>query len=352
MRIALVAAPWIALPPGGYGGIELVVSNLTEALVGLGQDVLLFAPGDSRTAARLLPTLPRHCGQDWSPEIAMPLFWATSSYAYARALVEGADLVHDHTLMETDLPITRLHTLHGPANDEVIERCRRIGATGHDYFVAISRRQRELYGDDLPWAGTVYNGIEVEAAPFSADKGDYLLFIGRANWEKGLDLAVRVAMRAEKRLVMAVKMTEAHERDYYREQVEPWLGRGGAIELRGELTPAEKFALYRDAAATLFTSQWEEPFGLVMPESLACGTPILALRRGAAPEVIVDGVTGFLADDEDGLVEAVSRLHEIDPQACREDAKGRFSTTAMAQGYLALYQQLVGGRARGAGTRG
>src|SRR5919202_603836 len=216
MRIAMVAPPWIALPPAGYGGIELVVADLSEALVRQGEEVLLFAPGDSRTSARLIPSLPRHSGQDWPWEIA--------------------------------------------------QLRRRIGASGRDYFVAISHRQRQLYGDDLPWAGVVHNGINVDAAPFSAEKGDYLFFIGRANWEKGLDLAIRVAMRAGKRLVMAVKMTEERERVYYAEQVDPWLRRGGRIELLGEITQEERCALYRDAAGTLFTSQWEEPFGLTMVE--------------------------------------------------------------------------------------
>jgi glycosyltransferase involved in cell wall biosynthesis len=344
MRIAMVAPPWIALPPSGYGGIETVVSALTEGLVRRGRDVVLFAPGDSRTTARLVPTVERHLGQDWPHEAGMPMFRATSAYAYARAVVEGATLVHDHTLMETDLPIARLHTLHGPANQEIVERCRRMGAGGHDHFVAVSRRQRELYGEDLPWAGVVPNGVDIEAAPFNAAKGDYLFFIGRANWEKGLDLAVRVAMRAGKRLVMAVKMTEAHERAYYAAQVEPWLRRGSQIELLGEITPDEKFALYRDAAATLFTSQWEEPFGLVMPESLACGTPVLALRRGAVPEVIVDGETGFLADDEDGLVAGVARLGEIDPRACRARAEEHFSIATMTESYLALYEAIGHGR--------
>ena len=344
MRIAMVAPPWLALPPAGYGGIETVVSALTEGLVCRGQDVVLFAPGDSHTAARLVPTVERHLGQDWPLGAGMPMFRATSSYAYARAMVEGATLVHDHTLMETDLPIARLHTLHGPANHEVVERCRRMAAGGRDHFVAVSRRQRELYGEDLPWAGVVPNGVDVTAAPFSAVKQDYLFFIGRANWEKGLDLAVRVAMRAGKRLVMAVKMTEAHEQAYYAEQVEPWLRRGSQIDLLGEITPAEKFALYRDAAATLFTSQWEEPFGLVMPESLACGTPVLALRRGSVPEVIVDGETGFLADDEDGLVATVSRLGEIDPRACRAHAEEHFSIATMTEGYLALYEAIGDGR--------
>lgn len=339
MRIAMVAPPWYALPPTGYGGIELIVAELTEALVARGHAVELYAPGDSRTNARLIPTVPRGAGQQWPWAIGELVFWASSHYAYAHALAEGIPLIHDHTLVETDLPVTRLHTLHGPAAPELVARCQRIAASGRDAFVAISHRQRELYGETLPWAGVVHNGIDVAAAPFNSVKEDYLLFIGRANWEKGLDLAVRVAMRAGKRLVMAVKMTEADERAYYDRQVEPWLARGGRIDLYGEITPAEKFALYRDAAALLFTSQWEEPFGLVMPEALACGTPVLALRRGAAPEVVVDGGTGFLADDEDGLVAAVSRLHEIDPRACRQHTDRHFSIAAMTEGYLALYER-------------
>jgi glycosyltransferase involved in cell wall biosynthesis len=340
MRIGMVAPPWIALPPAGYGGIELVVSDLTEELVRRGEDVLLFAPGDSRSAAQVYSTVPRQVGQSWPWEIGALLFWSTSAYAYARAMLEEVALVHDHTLMETDLAVLRLHTLHGPATPEVVDRCRLIGASGRDYFAAISHRQRALYGEDLPWAGVVHNGINVEAAPFSAEKEDYLVFVGRANWEKGLDLAIRVAMRAGKRLVMAVKMTEEHEHAYYAEHVDPWLRRGGRIELLGEITPVEKFALFHNAAGTLFTSQWEEPFGLIMPESLACGTPVLALRRGAAPEVIEDGVTGFLAEDEDGLVAAVARLREIDPHACRARAAALFSVEAMAEGYLHLYQQV------------
>src|SRR5919199_3481440 len=347
MRIAIVAPPWIALPPAGYGGIELVVADLAEALVRQGEEVLLFAPGDSRTTARLIPSLPRHSGQDWPWEIGQLVFWASSNYAFARATIEGADLVHDHTLMETDQPVLRVHTLHGPAVPEIVERCRRIGASGRDSFVAISHRQRQLYGDDLPWAGVVHNGIAVDEAPFSAEKGDYLFFIGRANWEKGLDLAIRVAMRAGRRLVMAGKMTEERERAYYAEQVDPWLRRGGRIELLGEITQEERCALYCDAAGTLFTSQWEEPFGLTMVESMACGTPVLALRRGAAREVIVDGVTGFLAVDEDGLVAAVGRLGEIDPHACRRHAAAHFSVETMVRGYLEVYRRVVAGEAGG-----
>jgi glycosyltransferase involved in cell wall biosynthesis len=177
-------------------------------------------------------------------------------------------------------------------------------------------------------------------APFRAEKDDYLFFIGRANWEKGLDLAVRVAGRAGKRLIMAVKMTEEHEREYYRQHVEPWTDKI-PVELLGEITPQEKFELYSKAQGTLFTSQWEEPFGLVMVESMACGTPVIALGRGAAPEVIRDGETGFLCADEEGMVSAVSKLNTIDPRRCREHMAEHFSVERMAAGYEQAYGQAL-----------
>jgi len=338
----MISPPWLALPPAGYGGIELVVSDLTEALSKRGHEVLLFAPGDSKSSARLFPTVPEALGQDYPLRVRTALFHATSKYAYARALLEGAELIHDHTQhYETEMPITAVHTLHGPAVPQTVELVRRMSATGRNHFVGISHRQRELFGEDgISWAGVVHNGIDVAAMPFAVEKEPYLFFIGRANWEKGLDLAVRVAGRAGRPLVMAIKMTEGHERAYYDEHVGPYVDKGN-VTLLGEITPQEKFDLYARASGTLFTSQWEEPFGLVMPESMACGTPVLALPRGAAPEIIVDGETGFLCDDEDAMVEAVQSLSKIDPHRCRERVSQYFSVDSMTAGYLDVYQSLV-----------
>ena len=350
MKIAMLAPPWLPVPPTGYGGIELVVAQLADGLAARGNDVLLFAPGDSRTRAHLLPLVPASVGQDYPLHIKDALMFATAHYAYARAVLENAVLVHDHLVLasDSDLDIPVIHTLHGPADGRnadgvsFAEVCRRASARRRsEFYVAISHRQRELYGEAaINCAGTVHNAVDLTMAPFRAEKDDYLFFIGRANWEKGLDLAVRVAGRTGKRLVMAVKMTEEHEREYYRQHVEPRTDQI-ALELLGEITPQEKFALYSKAQGTLFTSQWEEPFGLVMVESMACGTPVIALRRGAAPEVIRDGETGYLCSDEDELVAAVGKLGTIDPHRCREHMAQNFSIEHMAAGYEAAYAQAL-----------
>jgi glycosyltransferase involved in cell wall biosynthesis len=346
MKIAQIAPPWLPIPPVGYGGIELVMYDLTEGLVRIGHDVTLFGTGDSKTSARLIPLVNNHVGQDWPASIRRPVQLALSKYAYARAFLEGFEIIHDHTdYLELELPGPKsIYTLHGPAVPEAVERAKRVVESGRGGLVAISHRQRELFEEQgVTFSGTVHNGLDAESMPFgqSGEKEPYLLFIGRANWEKGLDLAVRVAGRAGMRLIMAVKMTEKHEQEYFHEHVDPWLKKGADVALLGEITPAEKFDLYVRAQGTLFSSQWEEPFGLVMTESMACGTPVIALRRGAAPEVIVDGLTGFLCDDEDDMVTAVSKLQSIDPLACRRHVLEHFSVEEMARQYVQVYEQVL-----------
>jgi glycosyltransferase involved in cell wall biosynthesis len=339
MKIAMICPPWLPIPPTGYGGIEIVAYDLAEGLVERGHEVLLLAPGDSHTSARLIPIIERHIGQDW-PGYAAPISTSFSDYSYARAFLERADVVHDHTMHhQTAYPLPAVHTLHGPrvwGHDRAVQ----MSASGRNHFVGISHRQRELYGESgINWAGVVHNAMNAAAMPFSAKKDGYALFVGRANWEKGLDLAVRVAVKAKQRLVMAIKMTEAFEREYFAREIQPWIDQGDVTVL-GEITPAEKNALYRDASCTIFSSQWEEPFGLVMIEAMACGTPVVALRRGAAPEVIADGVTGFVVDDEDAMVEAVGKMRQIDPFACREHVERNFSVAKMAAEYEAIYRQV------------
>lgn len=345
MKIAMIAPPWIPIPPSGYGGIELVVYDLIEGLVRAGHEVFLYGTGDSTTSATLIPIIDRHIGQEWPVEVSRPLFLTFSRYAYARAFLERVDIIHDHTdFQELELPVPKsVYTLHGPAVPSAVKKAKSIMASGRGGLVAISHRQRELFeAKGVEFAGTVHNAMDARAMPFRAEKESFLLFIGRANWEKGLDLAVRVAGRAGLPLVMAVKMTETQEQEYFHEHVDPWLARGANVTLLGEITPQEKFDLYCRAKGTLFSSQWEEPFGLVMTESMACGTPVIALRQGAAPEVIVDGVTGFLCDDEDGMVEAVGRLDGIDPRACRRHIEKHFSVEEMARGYEAVYRRVLG----------
>lgn len=351
MKIALVAPPWLPLPPTGYGGIELVVSDLADGLVDVGQDVTLFASGDSQSKARIDSLLPQHIGQDW-PGIARVINQLWTQAAYARALAQGAQVIHGHTFLPTDLDIPLVHTLHGPAgptrdlpNEQPFADMARKWSQegpGRNYFVAISRRQQELYGEGINWVGVVHNAMDARKIPFSAEKEDYFFFIGRASWSKGIDLAARVAVKAKRRLIMAVKMTEKHERTYFDEHIGPLLDQGD-ITLLEEVTPRQKFELYSKAACTLFTSRWEEPFGLVMTESMATGTPVLALPRGAAPEVIVDGVTGYLRDGEEGLVEAAALVDQLDPMACRRHIEENFSVTKMVAGYEQAYKWALAG---------
>jgi glycosyltransferase involved in cell wall biosynthesis len=350
MKIGMLAPPWLPVPPVGYGGIEQVVAQLADGLAARGNDVLLFAPGDSRTRGRLYPLVPQSVGQDYPQGMKEALQFACSHYAYARSALEGADVIHDHIVLasQIDLALPVLHTLHGPADGRdaagrtAAQICRAVSASGpREFYVAISHRQRALYGEEgINWAGTVYNAVDLDQAPFRAEKEDFLFFIGRANWEKGLDLAIRVAGRAGQRLVMAVKMTEEHEQAYYREHIAPWTDRI-PVELLGEISPAEKFDLFSRARATLFTSQWEEPFGLVVVESQACGTPVLALNRGASPELILDGETGFLCRDEDDMVRAVAGLDQLDPYRCRAHMAANFSVDVMAGGYEQAYREVL-----------
>lgn len=347
MKIAQIAPPWLPIPPTGYGGIELVMYDLTEGLVRNGHEVLLFGTGDSTTSARLVPVVGRHIGQDWPVEISRALTQSMSRYSYARAFLEGVDVIHDHTdYLEQELPVPpSVYTVHGPAVPAAVEKAKAVMASGRGGLVAISHRQRELFeAQGVAFAGTVHNGMDALSMPFGdrPDKEPFLFFVGRANWEKGLDLAVRVAGRARMPLVMAVKMTEQHEREYFHEHVDPWLKRGANVTLLGEITTQEKLDLYRRATGTLFSSQWEEPFGLVMTESMACGTPVIALARGAAPEVIKDGETGFLCADEDQMVAAVTKLSTLDPMACRRHVEEQFSVEEMARKYVEVYRKLAG----------
>ncbi|MBU3934241.1 MAG: glycosyltransferase family 4 protein [Candidatus Omnitrophica bacterium] len=350
LRVGMVSPPWLQVPPPGYGGIERVVYDLTERLVKRKNKVLLFAPGGSKTSAKLIPYVPEPLGQDWPGHIKDLFFKLCSKYSFTRAVYEKVDIIHDHTLHNTDLPVNVVYTLHGPASKFLVSKCREMSKNKRAYFVAISNRQKELYGQGINFAGVVHNGINTKNIPFKEKKSDYLFFIGRANWEKGLDLAVRAAVKSGMKLVMAIKMTEKFEQRFFKEKVQPWLTRykrSNSFKLLGEITPKKKFQLYKNAKATLFTSQWEEPFGLVIIESMACGTPVLALQRGAAVEVIKDWKTGFVVRSEDEMIEAIRRIDEIDPKECRRHAEKNFSVEKMAREYEKIYKKILASRKDG-----
>jgi glycosyltransferase involved in cell wall biosynthesis len=341
LRIALIAPVWLPVPPIGYGGTERVVSVLAEELTAWGHDVTVFAVGGSSTSARLVtpldaPPIPSDPGA-----FADEVFHTLSAYLHA----EEFDVIHDHSGFGPALgAVLRGHppviqTLHGPWT----ALGRRFAGLVQDriHLVAISRAQAAA-NPDIRYAAVIHNGINLDAYPFAPDKRDYLAYVGRVSPEKGTHLAVDVAKRAGLPLKMAVKRFDDAEWAYWQEMVVPRLR--GDEEVHEQPSHHVKWDILAHARATLFPIDWEEPFGLVMVESMACGTPVIAAPRGAVPEVVRDGVTGLLRGDVRAMVDAVAEAALLDPHRCRSLVEERFSSGAMASGYETLYRILLGSR--------
>lgn len=325
------------MPPHGYGGIEWVVALLADGLAARGHDVTLFASGGSQTKAHLVSVFDPAPGPTRIGDTYLEALHALRAYDDA----ERFDVIHDHSGMvglalgtRASTPV--VHTLHGPLNEESLRWYRTVGDRVH--LVSISDAQRRP-GPDLHYAGRVYNGIPLERYPFRADKEGFLLFVGRVNAEKGPEIAVEVARRTGRRLVMAAAIKEPFERQYWEHEVAHRLT--GDEEILGEITVAEKADLMARASAVLFPIRWPEPFGLVMAEAMACGTPVLSFPEGAAPEVIADGETGFLVSSVEAMCEAVERAGEIDPAACRARVERLFSAEAMVRGYEEVFERVA-----------
>ena len=340
MRIAVIAPPWYPVPPNGYGGIEWVVALLADGLTERGHEVTLFAPPGSETEAELVRPLP-----EVPPEELIGDPWYEAAHAVS-AYQRGSefDLLHDHTGPVgasigaiSDCPT--VHTLHGPFTQQAHMLYSRV-AREH-WFVAISQHQQTTGPANLRWGGVVYNGIPMDRYPFREDKDDFLFFLGRADEEKAPHLAIQAARRAGRRLVMCATTKNERERDYWAEQVEPLLG--DDVEVRGECDQEQKTALLARAVALLFPIQWAEPFGLVMTEAMACGTPVIAWRNGSVPEVVVDGETGVVVSSVEEMAAAVDRVGDLDPRAMRARVQERFSAEAMVAGYEGVYQRVLTG---------
>ena len=359
MRIAQVAPPVETVPPTRYGGTERVVSTLTEELVRRGHEVTLFASGDSHTTARLVPTVERALWhrnpacQDLAP------FWAVTLGAVWNQ-INQFDVIHSH-LDYFGFPMARacrptvVTTLHGRLDLPQLEPIYR--AFGDVPLVSISQSQRKPAAH-ANWVGNVYHGIDVDQFTCSARPGSYLAFLGRISPEKGLDVAIRVARRAGYSIKIAAReplrerddSNARRDADYYEHVIQPLLG-GPGVEMIGQVGGKDKDTLLREAAALLFPIQWPEPFGLVMIEALACGTPVVAFRNGSVPEVIEDGLTGWIVDTEDDMVAALDRLGELDRTRCRAEAEKHFSSQVMAVAYEAVYLRLVRQRQEQAGRQ-
>jgi glycosyltransferase involved in cell wall biosynthesis len=340
MRIAEVAPPWLAVPPTGYGGIEWVVALLADGLVDRGHDVTLFATGDSRTRARLEYLFdeapgPKHINDPWYDTVhTLHAFRDPTAFDVAHVHAPYSALAAG---VAAGGPV--VHTLHGPFTDEM--RTLYSLVADRVWFVAISEAQRS-HMPELRYAGVVYNGIDVASYPFVDEKDDFVLFLGRLAPEKGALRAVLAAREAGTRLVLAGKVADPAEERHWQEEVLPALPPDATI--LGEISIEEKMDLLSRARAVLFPIDWDEPFGLVMTEAMACGTPVIATPRGSVPEVVADGETGFVVSVDDYPAEAaaaLARIDQIDPAACRARVEERFGTDSMVAGYEQAFAMAV-----------
>ena len=349
MRILQLAPLWEAVPPPGYGGTEAVVSILVEELVRRGHQVTLCASGDSSTDAELFSVYPRSLRTADDLRDRHPYDWMHMALSLREAAT-GYDIIHNHAgelamamshLVQVPM-LTTMHCLITPDTRFIWDHYR-------GWYNTISRSAQM----NMPsirggvYAGVVHNAIDVQSFPYDENKEGYLLFLSRVAPDKGTHLAIEVARRTGLRLVIAAKVDRA-DRDYFHEVVEPLID-GKLVQFLGEADASLKRKLYAKARGLLLPICWEEPFGLVMPEAMACGTPVIAFRRGGAPEIVVHGETGFLVDDLEGMVDAVYQLDRIDPRRCRRHVEERFDVARMADDYLALYERIreqVGARDR------
>jgi len=340
MKIAQVSPLYESVPPQMYGGTERVVSYLTEELVRQGHEVTLFASGDSQTSAELIAGTPQ----------ALRLAKCVDPFAHHVRLLELVfqnaarfDVLHFHCDY-FHFPLSRRHarahvtTLHGrldlPDLPPLYEEFREMP------LVSISDAQRRPL-PEVNWQATVYHGLPRDLHTLCEKPGDYLAFLGRISPEKRVDRAVEIARRTGMKLRVAAKVDPV-DREYFEEQIEPLFKKAGSlVEYIGEVGGKDKDEFLGNAYALLFPINWPEPFGLVMIEAVACGTPVIAFRHGSVPEVMDDGVTGFVVDDVDGAVQAVGRIGELSRRRCREVFEERFSVERMAADYLTVYRQLM-----------
>jgi glycosyltransferase involved in cell wall biosynthesis len=325
------------VPPSGYGGIEWVVSLLADGLVDAGHDVTLFASGDSHTKAKLASVFPIAPSEQ--------IGRAQIEIRHALSCFERAgefDVISEHSGPPAaviggcvDTPV--VHTVHGPLNGEpgeLYESVARVAPTTR--LVSISMNQR-VPRPDLPWVGNVPNALDFSVYPFAPHRGEYLLFLGRFSPDKGAHRAVAIAIETGLPLKLVGKMREPEEQRYFDELIAPHL-RPGHIEYLGEVSHGEKVELLQNARVTLFPIEWEEPFGLVMIESMACGTPVIATRWGSVPEVIEHGRSGIIVDDWRIIPAALEEADRLDPVELRRAAEERFSPERMVAEYLRAFR--------------
>jgi len=337
LRVAIVAPPWFHIPPRGYGGIERVCFDLVEGLVEHGHEVTLVAAGSSAARCRVMQAFPEPLSGLGTAEGGLQETRYGAHVARIRDEL-NVDLVHDHSLVGPlagiQSPVPTLVTAHGPPSGIQGNYYRELGLP----LVAISHSQRAM-APRLPWVGTVHNGVDVTEYPFRTAKENFVLYMSRLTPDKGAHLAIDACLSAGLPLVLAGKCSTPHERKYFANSVAPRLG--PHARWIGEASREQSKRLLSRARCLLVPIQWEEPFGLVVIEALACGTPVVGLCHGSLPELVEHGRTGFICRDPSELPDRIVRAGEIDPRACRQDALERFHATKMVYGYESVYRRLL-----------
>lgn len=342
MRIALLAPLWKTVPPQKYGGAELVVANLAKGLTNLGHETTTFACGGSKVSGKLIPVISKPMydlvgGFDWS---GIKQYEFLSFFELGKR-IKDFDVVHNHMGLHPialapfiSVPfVTTLHSSLPPDFPYLAEAFRKFP------FVSISEAQRKL-APELNYVGTVYHGIDVETfKPRLEGKGNGFVFIGTLWHNKGIDVAVKAARKLGVNLTIAGEIREG-DREFLDKEVFPYVD-GERIKFIGEVGHEEKVRLLSEADGLLFPSRWNEAFGLVMIEALACGTPVVALNNGAVSEVLRDGETGFIVEDEEAFIQAMKRVNEISRKTCRAEAESRFDISVMAANYVNVYNSLI-----------
>lgn len=352
MRIAQLVPPWIAVPPAGYGGTERIASYLTEGLVAKGHSVTLFASGDSKTAAKLHATFPEALGN--SGELKNnPLLQLLGVFDCFKEY-SNFDIIHNHAgqvaMFLTELvSIPVVHTLHGTIviNEVPAEKKLTMEKFKHQRFVSISNNQRMGY-PDLNFVATVYNGIPIEEFAFNPHGGNYMAWLGRITPKKGVVDAIEAAKQTGLNLKISA-FVDPIDKPFFETEVQSKID-GKSVELLPEQDKHGKSDFLGGARVMLFPITWHEPFGMVMTEAMATGTPVVAYNNGSVPEVIVDGVTGYIVDPalgKDGLIEAVKKIYNMGEEeynkmrlACRKHVEDNFTIAKMVSGYERVYEKI------------
>jgi glycosyltransferase involved in cell wall biosynthesis len=347
LRVAMLAPPWIPVPAPAYGGIEEVVRLLCDGLAARGHELTLFAAPGSDSPATVVPVL-----EEAYPDDIDKAQFEADHVARAFSAIDAAaergepfDVIHDHVghtalAMADRVGAPLVHTLHGPFTEDARRFYAEHGPKA--CIVAISQAQLDAAPPQMGGGRVVHNPIDCAEWPYREEKDDFVLWIGRMSPDKGPQRAIAAAREAGVPLVVAGPVQSGQEA-FFAQEVEPELGHDG-IEYVGEADGARKRELYQSARALLMPIRWPEPFGLVMVEALACGTPVIAFPEGSAPEVVEHGRTGFLVDDEHAMADAIGDLGEIEPAACRAACEERFGVGAVVDGYEEVYREAMAPR--------